>query len=35
MRIGVYSTPPCLLGLLAIREGRSFARDGTAAQPVG
>jgi predicted dehydrogenase len=33
IEIGFYSTLPCLLALLAIREGRTFAWDGTAAKP--
>ena len=33
IEIGFNSTLPCLLGLLAIREERSFAWDGTAARP--
>jgi len=34
IEIGFHSTLPCLLGLLAIREGRTFAWDGEQASPV-
>jgi predicted dehydrogenase len=34
IEIGFYSTLPCLLALLAVREGRSFAWNGKAAVPV-
>jgi predicted dehydrogenase len=35
IEIGFHSTLPCLLGLLAIREGRSYGWDGKAAVPAG
>lgn len=34
IEIGFYSTLPCLLGVLAIRQGRSFTWDGRKAKPV-
>jgi len=33
MEIGFYSTLPCLLALMSIRQGHSFAWDGTSARP--
>ena len=33
MEVGFYSTLPCLIALLAIQQGRSFAWDGKAARP--
>jgi predicted dehydrogenase len=33
IEIGFHSTLPCLLGILAIRQGRSFTWDGTKANP--
>jgi hypothetical protein len=33
IEIGFHSTLPCLLALLAIREGRSYGWNGTAAVP--
>jgi predicted dehydrogenase len=33
LEIGFHSTLPCLLGILAIRQGRSFTWDGTKANP--
>ena len=34
IEIGFYSTLPCLLALMSIREGRSYAWDGKTAKPV-
>ena len=34
MEIGFYSTLPCLLGVLAVRQGKSFTWDGNKAWPV-
>jgi hypothetical protein len=34
IEIGFYSTLPCLLALMSIREGRSYAWGGKTAKPV-